>query len=293
MCGPDLFVIFRPITRQSVCAALRGFTIELWHFGLKQAWACLFGGTLLALILLTSYWYPFQSLHRYDFLFLAAVAIQVLLLAFRLESLEEARIILVFHLVAMVMEVFKTSNAIGAWHYPGEAVLKIGNVPLFAGFMYSAVGSYIARIWRIFDFRFSAYPPVKLTWVLAALIYLNFFTHHFTYDIRWWLVAASVLMFGRSWIWYTPDSVRRRMPLVVGWFLVALFIWFAENIGTFARVWVYPSQEGLWTPVSPQKIVAWYLLMLISFILVSMVHRPVVTRAEQPSGELDPERLPG
>lgn len=273
---------------------MRGFLIELWHFGLKQAWACLFGGTLLALVLLTRYWYPFESLHRYDFLFLAAIAIQVLLLAFRLETFEEARIILVFHVVAMVMELFKTSATIGAWHYPGQAIFKIGNVPLFAGFMYSAVGSYIARVWRIFDFRFSAYPPTKWTWILAALIYLNFFTHHFTYDIRWWLVAASVVMFGRSWIWYTPNVIPRRMPLIVGWLLVALFIWFAENIGTFSRVWVYPTQEGMWTPVSPQKIVAWYLLMLISFILVSMVHRPVVARsAEEATGEIDPEGLPG
>lgn len=276
MCDPILSVTFGQTTRQSAYAALGAFAIELWHFGLKQAWACLFGGLLLALILLTDYWYPFDALYRYDFLFIAAVLIQLALLALRLETTEEARVIVVFHLVAMVMEVFKTSGAIGAWHYPGEAVLKIGNVPLFAGFMYSAVGSYIARIWRIFEFRFSAYPPPVLTWLLAGLIYVNFFTHHYTVDIRWPLVIASVVLFGRVRIGYTPNTTRRQMPLIVGWLLVALFIWFAENIATFARVWVYPSQEGLWTPVSPQKIVAWYLLMLISFILVSLVHRPVV-----------------
>lgn len=259
---------------RAACAA----SIDLWYFGLKQAWACLFGGTLLALILLTDYWYPFHSLHRYDFLFIAAVVIQLALLLLKLETLEEAKVIVAFHLIAMVMEVFKTSKAIGAWQYPGEAVLRIGHVPLFAGFMYSAVGSYIARIWRILDFRFSAYPPAKATWVLAALIYLNFFTHHFTYDIRWPLLIASLWMFGGTWIEYTPYKVTRRMPLVVGWFLVALFIWLAENIGTFARIWVYPSQEGAWTPVSPEKILAWYLLMLISFILVAVVHRPVVSK---------------
>lgn len=261
-------------TRQAVRAAL----IDLWYFGLKQAWACLFGGSLLTLILLTDYWYPFKSLYRYDFLFIAAVVIQLALLLLKLETLEEAKVIVAFHVIAMVMELFKTSKAIGAWHYPGEAVLEIGHVPLFAGFMYSAVGSYIARIWRIMDFRFSSYPPAKTTWVLAALIYLNFFTHHFTYDIRWPLLIVSLVMFGGTWIEYTPHKTPRRMPLVVGWFLVALFIWFAENIGTFSRIWVYPSQEGAWTPVSPQKILAWYLLMLISFILVSVVHRPVISK---------------
>ncbi len=126
---------------------------EFWLFGVKQAYACLFGGFLLALMLGTRLWYPFEDhLHRYDFIFIAAVLFQLLLLAFRLETLREALVIVVFHLVATVMELFKTSDAIGSWVYPEEFIFGIGNVPLFTGFMYSAVGSYIARIWRIFEF---------------------------------------------------------------------------------------------------------------------------------------------
>ncbi len=64
------------------------------------------------------------------------------------------------------------------------------------------------------------------------------------------------------------------MPLLIGWFLVALFIWFAENIGTFAHAWSYPNQRNGWELVSPAKLGAWYLLMIISFVLVSLVHRP-------------------
>jgi uncharacterized membrane protein YoaT (DUF817 family) len=63
------------------------------------------------------------------------------------------------------------------------------------------------------------------------------------------------------------------MPLVLGFILVALFIWFAENLGTLARAWVYPSQAGGWSPVSLSKFGAWYLLMIISFTLVALVHR--------------------
>ena len=61
------------------------------------------------------------------------------------------------------------------------------------------------------------------------------------------------------------------MPLLVGFGLVALFIWFAENIGTFARAWNYPGQEGEWQMVSLAKYGSWYLLMLISFVLVTLV----------------------
>jgi uncharacterized membrane protein YoaT (DUF817 family) len=64
------------------------------------------------------------------------------------------------------------------------------------------------------------------------------------------------------------------MPLLVGFFLVALFIWFAENLATFARAWIYPQQTHGWSMVKWQKLGAWYLLMIISFVLVSLVSRP-------------------
>lgn len=110
---------------------LRIVLYEFRLFGLKQASACLFGAYLLFWILLTRLWYPLDSLiHRYDFLLLCAVGFQVVLLAFRLETRREAMVIAAFHLVATAMEVFKTSEAIRAWHYPDEFVVGIYNVPL-------------------------------------------------------------------------------------------------------------------------------------------------------------------
>tara|TARA_R110002111_G_scaffold262694_1_gene340233 strand:+ start:184250 stop:185101 length:852 start_codon:yes stop_codon:yes gene_type:complete len=255
---------------------LKTFLHEFWLFGIKQASACVFGGFLLALMILTRFWYPFEFLYRYDFLFLAAIAFQIVLLSFRLESPREAVVILIFHVVATVMELFKTSDGIRSWQYPEPFVIGIGNVPLFAGFMYSAVGSYIARVWRIFDFRYSSYPPLWSTVVLVALIYANFFTHHYVFDIRWLLIFASLLMFGRVTIYFRMDSVHRQMPLVIGWLLVALFIWFAENLATYSNVWIYPSQKHQWQLVPLSKLTAWYLLMMLSFVLVSLVNRPVI-----------------
>src|ERR1700742_89968 len=127
-------------------------------FGIKQAYACLFGGWLLGVIVVTAFWYPFHGLYRYDFLFLCAVGFQLLLIATRLEQPQEIVVILVFHLLATAMELFKTSPGIGSWNYPGPAVIRLAGVPLFAGFMYSAVGSYIARAWRVFELRFTHHP---------------------------------------------------------------------------------------------------------------------------------------
>ena len=243
---------------------------EFLLFGFKQAWACLFGGLLLALLLGTHFFYPEGALlHRYDFLTLAALAIQGAMLAFRLETWAEAKVILIFHVVGTVMELFKT--AAGSWIYPEASVLHIGAVPLFSGFMYAAVGSYIARVWRIFDFRYSAYPPRWATWVLAGAIYVNFFAHHWLPDIRLVLFAATILLFARTRVHFRNWRVHRWMPLLVSFLLVALFIWGAENIGTFAQAWTYPGQEQGWRMVSPAKLGSWFLLMLISFVLVELV----------------------
>ncbi|OOG59812.1 DUF817 domain-containing protein [Rhodanobacter sp. C03] len=245
---------------------------ELVCFGVKQASACLFGGLMVALLLATWRWYPATApLARYDFLTLAAIAIQLGLLALRLESLEEAKVILLFHVVGTLMELFKT--AMGSWSYPESSLLRLGGVPLFSGFMYASIGSYIARAWRLFDFRFSRHPPFGATVLLAAAIYLNFFTHHFLPDARPVLFAALVLLFGRSWVHYRIRRVHRRMPLLLGFGLVALFIWLAENVGTYTKAWLYPAQRHGWSMVPVGKLGAWLLLMIISYVLVSAVHR--------------------
>lgn len=246
---------------------------ELVWFGARQALACLFGILFLSGLLLTRDWDWAHVLSRSDFLFLYALALQIALIAFRMEHRDEVIVILGFHVLASLMEWFKTSPAIGSWAYPDEGVIfRVYQVPLFAGFLYSAVGSYIARAWRLLDFRFRNYPPVWLTVVVAMLAYANFFTHHFVWDIRWVLIAVSFVMFGRCELYFRTGTRYRRMPLLVGLLAVAFAIWIAENVGTYARGWIYPGQESGWKMVSIQKFWAWYLLMILSFVLVSLVH---------------------
>lgn len=252
---------------------LYGAAVEFVVFGLKQGWACLFGGAMLALIIGTRLLWPDASIiSRYDFLFLAALGIQLAMLGLKLETLSEARVILIFHVVGTAMEIFKTGA--GSWVYPEESFFRIAGVPLFSGFMYAAVGSYLARVSRIFDMRYTHYPPFWTTVALAVAIYINFFAHHFVVDFRIVLFAATAVLFLRTSVHYRVFRFRHRMPLLVGFLLVSLFIWFAENIGTWSRAWLYPGQEDGWTPVSIHKLGAWYLLMIISFVLVTLVHRP-------------------
>lgn len=242
-------------------------------FGFKQGWACLFGALMLALLIATHLFYPQGAwLPRYDFLALAALAIQLAMLGFRLETWDEAKVILIFHIAGTIMEVFKTAH--GSWIYPEASYLRIGGVPLFSGFMYAAVGSYIARIWRIFEIRTSHFPPFWQPALLALAIYVNFFAHHWLWDARYFLLAATAAIFWRTFFWFKPFRRYRRMHILLGFLLVALFIWFAENIGTLSQAWHYPNQRHGWEMVPLTKLVAWYLLMIISFVLVALVRRP-------------------
>ncbi|MDR1461624.1 MAG: DUF817 domain-containing protein [Azoarcus sp.] len=191
---------------------------------------------------------------------------------FRLETWEEAKVILMFHVIGTAMEIFKVH--VGSWQYPEAGFLKIGGVPLFSGFMYATVGSYIARAWRLFDLSFTHHPPLWVTAAISIAIYVNFFTHHYIYDFRWLIFALLALAFGRTWVYFRIHRHYRRMPLLLGFFLVALFIWFAENIGTVTNAWIYPNQKDGWHMVSFSKITAWYLLMTISYVMVAFVNKP-------------------
>ena len=246
---------------------------EFLRFGIKQAWACLFGGIAVALMIGTWRFYPPDAaLARYDFLFLSMLAVQFVLLAGRLETWEEARVILIYHVVGTAMELFKTR--VGSWIYPEPSIFHIGGVPLFSGFMYSCIGSYICRCWRLFDFRFSQHPRRLGLIALSVAIYINFFSHHYVIDLRWGLFAWAIWLFGRTSVHFRVWTSHRSMPLLLGLVLVSLFIWFTENIGTFTRTWLYPSQRLGWSMVAIDKLGSWFLLVIISYTLVSLVNAP-------------------
>lgn len=253
---------------------------ELVMFILKQGWACLFGGLLLAAIIGTKLiWNPDWPVQRYDFLFLFALATQAFFLWKGLETWEEARVILLFHLTGTVMEWFKV-NA-GSWAYPEPGIFVILNVPLFSGFMYASVGSYIARVIRIFDMRFAPYPPFGWTVLLAVAIYVNFFAHHFLPDIRLALFLATVVLYARTKVWFRIHDHDWWMPMPLAALLASLALWVAENVGTWTGTWLYSGQ----TPdrmVSFAKLGSWYLLLYVAFVTVTLVTRSALYPKDRP-----------
>jgi uncharacterized membrane protein YoaT (DUF817 family) len=244
---------------------------EIVMFVLKQGWACLFGGLLLLAIIATkAVWQPDMPLHRYDALFLFAIATQAVFLWTKLETWEEARVILLFHLTGTAMEWFKVHA--GSWAYPEPGIFKLMGVPLFSGFMYAAVGSYMARVIRVFDMQFAPYPRFSLTVALAAAIYVNFFAHHFLPDFRVALFVATLALYSRTRIWFRVHDRHWWMPLPLAAFLSALALWVAENVGTATGTWIYSGQIS-GELVSLAKLGSWYLLLFVAFVTVTLVSR--------------------
>lgn len=260
---------------------------EFVMFVLKQGWACLFGGSLLLAIIGTKFiWQANWALHRYDALFVIAVGLQLGFLILKLETWAEAKVILLFHISGTAMELFKTYA--GSWSYPEEAIFRLQGVPLFTGFMYAAVGSYMVRVIRLFDMQFAPFPPMVLHFGLAACAYVNFFSHHFIWDIRNLLFLATILFYIRTRIWFQIGANWYWMPLPVAAFLSSFFLWVAENIGTLTGTWIYSGQNPL-DLVSFAKMGSWYLLLYVAFATVTLVLRdplkqsPAAPRQRAPS----------
>lgn len=244
------------------------FLMEFWFFGIKQARACLFVGLFFTCIFLVPST-GILELPRYDVLLITALLIQGWMIWSKLETLDELKAVCLFHLVGFGLEVFKTSSHIQSWSYPDYAYTKLWNVPLFSGFMYAAVGSYIIQAWRLFNLRIQHHRPYWLATITALAIYANFFTHHYFGDYRWYITAFVLGLYARSYVVFTPLDRDRKMPLIVAFILIGFFIWLAENISTFFSIWQYPNQMGAWATVHIGKWGSWSLLVIMTITIVA------------------------
>ncbi|WP_227612236.1 DUF817 family protein [Acinetobacter sp. S40] len=241
-----------------------------FHFCFKAASAALFGILLLLAFMFTAPMggHEYHGFYRYDYLLFYALIIQVCLLYLKLESWAEAKVIALFHIMAMIMEIFLTHPAIASWQYPQPAIFKLWTVPLFAGFMYSAVGSFFARSLRLYQMSFEALPRFGNMLALALCSYINFMSKFFIPDLRYVLFIWSAIIFGKTRLNFYLSGKIYQLPMLPVLLVLAFIIWIAENISTFYRIWLYPSQVKAWHMVGWGKLGSWYLLLLLSLVLV-------------------------
>lgn len=73
------------------------------------------------------------------------------------------------------------------------------------------------------------------------------------------------------------------MPLALAFLLIGFFIWIAENIATYFNAWQYPHQQDGWRTVHLLKINSWFLLVIISFIIVAQLKHVKARRSAVPA----------
>jgi uncharacterized membrane protein YoaT (DUF817 family) len=259
------------LLNQSARTDLAGFSrfaTEFLYFGIKEARACLFAGLFFFAVFSVPRGGLF-GVPRYDVLFIVALAVQAWMVWARLETIDELKAITLFHVVGFALEVFKTSSGIKSWAYPDFAYTKLLGVPLFSGFMYASVGSYIIQAWRLLKIRVVHHPPYWMAGLIALVIYANFFTHHYIGDYRWYIAACTLGLYARATAVFCPLDRERQMPLLLSFILIGFFLWLAENISTFFDVWKYPNQLGAWSAVHVGKWSSWSLLVIMTFTIVA------------------------
>ncbi|MGW1889322.1 DUF817 domain-containing protein [Streptomyces sp. NPDC002004] len=240
---------------------------QLVRFAVLQVRCCAFAVALLGGIA-ASRMLPHLPIARYDLVLLYGVLLTVVARRVGWESRRDTLVIAACHVVGLLFELVKVR--LGSWSYPEDAVTKIAGVPLYGGFLYAAVASYVCRAWQLFALRFTGYRAAA-TALVAAAVYVNFFTHHWLPDLRWPLAAAMVAVTAGAWVGFTVGEHRYRMPLAVSFVLIGFFLWVAENAATYAGAWSYPYQLHGWQPVELGKFGAWALLISVTFVVTERV----------------------
>lgn len=236
----------------------------------KQTQACTFAFAIVGLLTLTKF-VPLPWLARYDWMFLFCIAIQWLMVKTKMETWKDAAVVGVFHLLGTGLEIYKVNQ--GSWSYPEEAALMVQGVPLYAGFMYGSVASFMCLAWKKMDLRASDWPATPTALTTAFLIYLQFYFPVWHIGARLAMLTVVVALFRKSRVHFTCDDRRWQLPMPVAFVLIGAMIYVAENIGTAVGAWRYPYQDYGWVMVHPTKMLAWTLLMTVSLILVAEYKR--------------------
>ena len=204
-------------------------------------------------------------LPRYDALLGLAIAFQLFMLLTRRETPREFATIAIFHAMGLMMELIKVKN--GGWSYPEHCVTKVAGVPLFSGFMYASVGSFVLELTK--RLGVTQLPHRGLLIGLFVALYGNFISNLWYPDLKLFLLAVLTVALWRARL--------GAMPLLPLFPAVGVTVWVAENWATAFGIWRYPRQANGWVPVPPDKLLSWTALAAVSFLLLA------VSRGRQPA----------
>lgn len=241
------------------------YLIQFFSFGFKQLVGVTFGLLIVIGFILT-----INSSYRYDILFVYAIVIQVLLYKIGFENKRDILVVTIFHLIGLSMELIEVGIN-GSWSYNSSGIFYIASVPIFTGFMYASIGSYMAKEFKLLKLRMEGMPSNIVLIIFSIAIYANFILNNHIFDYRYILIFIMLVLYNPVKLYFTPGRTEYKFNLPLAFFLIGFFIWIAENISTYLGIWSYPNQVPIWHFVHFSKITSWMLLSIVSFNLVYML----------------------
>ena len=253
------------------------FLSMAWRVSLGIGYCAAFPLFVLGSLALTSV-LSFGSIPRYDAVLFLCLSFQIGMLVLRMETPREFATIFLFHAMGTALEMFKVNH--GGWYYPEPSWFKVMGVPLYSGFMYASVGSFILACWKRFDVHVNAFPPMVAVVPLVVATYANFFTNYWIWDMKPALLLLAIALFFHTRIIGNvgASTVPIRLPFI--FLSLGPVVWCAENVGTWLGSWEYPRQAGGWVAVPPDKLLSWTVLVMVSFLVVAMVRKDSIRSGE-------------
>ena len=95
---------------------------QLLYFTYEQALSCLFP-VVIFLTLALSKIVSIPGLYRYDFILIVCLLMQWIMYKTGLETKDELKVITIFHLIGLLLEIYKVH--FGSWSYPEEGYSKV------------------------------------------------------------------------------------------------------------------------------------------------------------------------
>ena len=261
---------------RTVAGGWRSHLYEFLLFGFKQGWACLFGALMLALLIAhaPASIRPMPWLPRYDFLVLAALAIQLGMLGFRLETWDEAKVILALprrrHDHGGVQDRARLVALSGGRRISGSAGCRSSPascMPRSAPTSRGSGGSSRSGSAII--------PPLWLPDLAGARHLRELLRPSLATGTR--AICCSRRPRRSSGARRSGSSPSAATGACTS---CSASCWWRCSSGSprisalCRQAWRYPNQRHGWEMVPLAKLGSWYLLMIISFVLVALVRRP-------------------
>ncbi|WP_392397552.1 DUF817 family protein, partial [Priestia megaterium] len=107
----------------------------------------------------------------YHLILLPSLPTQLLILIFKPQTLHQLKLIPLFHLIPLTLQLYKLHIASST--YPEKPFTKLSPLPLYSPFIYPTLPTYISQLSTTLQLNLTNSPSTSILTILSMAIYLN------------------------------------------------------------------------------------------------------------------------